>query len=134
MKAALAARLGRYAAFGAVGATGFAVDAALLEILIRLADWNALAARVPAIAVAGLATYLLNRRFTFKAAGHANLAEAVRYAAGLASASALNYGMFAGLLIAFPALAPFLALVAASLAAMALSYAWHSRIVFAKPA
>ena len=134
MTAGQAARLRRYATFGMVGAVGFAIDSALLEGLIRLADWNALAARVPAIIVAGLATYLLNRRFTFRAAGRASLAEAGRYAAGLASASALNYAIFAGLLLAMPALAPLFALVAASLAAMALSYAWHSRLVFAKPA
>ena len=45
-----------------------------------------------------------------------------------------NYALYAGLVTAMPAMPPLVALAVASAAAMAMSWAGYSRLVFARPA
>jgi putative flippase GtrA len=55
------------ARFAAVGALGFAVDAAVLQSLVSAAGWSPFAARALSFPVALTATFLLNRAWTFPA-------------------------------------------------------------------
>ena len=51
--------------FAAVGAIGFVVDGALLQLLVSAAGWSPLTARLVSFPVALTVTFLLNRRWTF---------------------------------------------------------------------
>ncbi|BCH52886.1 GtrA family protein [Agrobacterium vitis] len=116
--------------FALVGSAGFVVDAGLLWLLLSFSALGPLAARALAILAALLVTWRLNRDFTFGASRQSLAVEGFRYGSvGLVSAL-VNYGLYAGLLIAIPALNPFAALVFASLAAMAFSFFGYSRFVF----
>ncbi len=57
--------------FGAVGGVGFVVDGGLLWLLISL-DFNPFLARAFSFPLAVLATWLLNRNWTFRATRYAN--------------------------------------------------------------
>jgi putative flippase GtrA len=77
-------------------------------------------------------TWTFNRAVTFGRSRFPLLLEGARYGSvGLLSAL-LNYAVYAGLLLALPWLHPLAAVVAASLAAMAFSWAGYSRFVFQK--
>jgi putative flippase GtrA len=58
--------LSRFAAFVAVGTFGFCVDAGVLTALVNVGGANPYAARISSFAVAVIATWALNRRFTFE--------------------------------------------------------------------
>lgn len=57
--------------FGAVGGVGFIIDGTLLWLLITL-DFNPFVARALSFPVAVIATWLLNRNWTFRATRNAN--------------------------------------------------------------
>ncbi len=121
----------RYASFLGVGTIGFIVDASVLYTLMMI-NISAFYARIPAIVMAGSVTYVLNRQLTFALSGRGCLREKLRYAVGLLLASIINYGVFSGLLLLFPTLQPYFALIFASLSAMLISYYWHATIAFRK--
>jgi putative flippase GtrA len=54
------------ARFAVVGAVGFAVDAAVLQLLVSAASWSPFAARAVSFPVALTVTFLLNRAWTFR--------------------------------------------------------------------
>jgi putative flippase GtrA len=58
-----------------------------------------LVARLVSLAVATLVTWRPNRALTFNRSGRHAADEAMRYAAVAASAQALSYGVFAGLIV-----------------------------------
>jgi putative flippase GtrA len=109
-------------AFVAGGAVAFAVDALVLQLLTAGAGLHPVLARLAAITLAMVAGWLMHRTYTFPVTAPPTLREFVAYAAVGWSASAVNYGVFAGIVLARPEVAPFLALVVASLIAMAFSY------------
>lgn len=116
--------------FALVGTAGFAVDAGVLWLLMHFTPLGAFTARIFAIATAMFTTWMLNRAFTFGASTRTIVAEGFRYGSvGIVSAL-VNYAIYAGLLLAMPALSPFIALIAASLAAMMFSFFGYSRFVF----
>ncbi|OLP45310.1 GtrA family protein [Rhizobium oryziradicis] len=116
--------------FALVGTAGFAVDAGVLWLLMHLTPLGAFTARIFAIATAMFTTWMLNRTFTFGASARTIIAEGFRYGSvGIVSAL-VNYAIYAGLLLAMPALSPFVALIAACLAAMVFSFLGYSRFVF----
>ncbi|HEX5007802.1 MAG TPA: GtrA family protein [Hyphomonadaceae bacterium] len=116
--------------FGIVGATGFVVDAAVLELLMRTAPLGPFIARAVALVTAIGATWLLNRNFTFGASRHSLLGEGVRYGSVGLTSAALNYLVYSALLIAFTSLQPLEAMVLSSVSAMAFSFFAYSRFVF----
>jgi putative flippase GtrA len=61
--------LAQFVRFCLVGATGLAVDTAVLALFTEVARLDPRAAAVPAFAVAVTWTYTMNRRWTFRAAG-----------------------------------------------------------------
>lgn len=83
---------GQLLRFGLVGLLGFAIDTGLTLGLERGAAWPAFAARPPAIVSAMLATWWLNRDFSFRVA--APLSSLGRYAMVVAVAALLNYLLF----------------------------------------
>lgn len=116
--------------FGLVGATGFAVDACVLALLMAFSPLGPFVARAIAIGIAMAATWQLNRRFTFGASRHSMVREGFRYGSvGLVTAL-LNYLLYTALLLTYPMLSPLAALVMASLAAMAFSFFGYGRFVF----
>lgn len=116
--------------FITVGGTGFAVDAAVLKMLLISGLTGPFSARIFSIALAGLVTWQLNRNFTFAPSGDSQLNEAARYGSVVAISSSINYVIYAGLLLAIPSLEPLLALVAASIGAMVFSFVGYDRFVF----
>ncbi len=120
--------------FAIVGGTGFLADAGVLALLLMATPLGPFAARVLAIAAAMLVTFWLNRTFTFGRSGRSLSAEGARYGGVGIGTALLNYAVYSALLLAFPALPPVLAVAAASLVAMACSFAGYSRFVFGAPA
>ena len=111
------------------GGTGFVIDAGLTQGLI-LAGLSPFAARIPAILSAMAFTWFINRTFTFGRSQHSLVAEGFRYwAVGLTSAL-LNYALYSLLIHRLPMLQPVVAVVFASLGAMAYTYFGYSRFVF----
>jgi putative flippase GtrA len=122
----------RFGWFIVAGTIGFLADAGMLALLLYVTPLGPFAARVIAILFAMSVTWSFNRAVTFGRSRFPLLLEGARYGGvGLLSAL-LNYAIYAGLLLALPWLHPLAAVVAASLAAMAFSWAGYSRFVFQK--
>ncbi|OLP59388.1 hypothetical protein BJF93_11715 [Xaviernesmea oryzae] len=121
--------MSRFVRFLAVGAVGFAVDAGVTLALIDIGA-NAYVARLVAIGLALICTYLINRVVTFEAEGRANAREGARYGSIGLMTSIINYLVYSGLLTGIPRLPPLLALAAGSAVATGLSYVGYSRLVF----
>lgn len=126
--------------FGLVGGTGFLVDALILQTLLSSGLGEPFTARIISIGIAALVTWRLNRAFTFKSeddnqvaegqTAKGQAAEGARYGSIVAISSAINYLIYATLLLVFPNLTPLWALATASVGAMFLSYLGFSRFVF----
>lgn len=124
--------LSRFLRFGAVGAIGFVVDAGVLQGLVSL-GWGPIEARTVAIPVAVLATWILNRTFTFPEAqeGPALPSLARYFAVSLAGAS-VNFLIYTALVLAsgFLAAHPLLPLGIASCVALLVNYLGSKHFAF----
>ncbi len=120
--------------FCAIGALGFAIDAALLQALIDLLALPALAARLVSILVAVTATWALHRHYTFRSSDPDRLAEWGRFAAVNAMGAALNFAVFGAVLGLAPATPPLAALAAGSVVALAANYLGSRLFAFRAPA
>jgi putative flippase GtrA len=114
-----------------VGALGFAVDAGGTYLLIFLGV-HPLAARPPATALAILATWLANRRFTFRVDRKPGWPELLRYAAVALSMAAFNVGAYS--VFVLWGWLPFFAIVVASVLQMGLSFVGYRYFAFGAPA
>jgi putative flippase GtrA len=114
--------LRHYCGFLLAGALALITDGALLEIQTRIMGLDPLLARPFAIAVAMVVSWLVNRTVTFAVEAPPTRREFVRFAAVSWTAQAVNYLLFASLLVMRPATPALLALVLASLVAMFISY------------
>lgn len=122
----------RFGWFVIAGAVGFLADAGMLTLLLNVSPLGPFAARVIAILFAMSVTWSFNRAITFGRSRFPLLLEGARYGSvGLLSAL-LNYAVYALMLLALPWLHPLAAVIMASLAAMAFSWAGYSRFVFQK--
>lgn len=108
--------------FLASGLIALSVDAVVLLVLTRQAGLDPFSARLIAIALAMVAGWLSHRRLTFNVATPPTLAEFGRYAAVAWTAAALNYAVYATILIVRHDVAPLLAMVGATVVAMGFSY------------
>jgi putative flippase GtrA len=80
--------------FVVVGSIGFCVDAGLTVLLAKGFDLSPLLARPPAVIAATVATFLLNRAFTFRG-GRGDWPGALfRYCLVAASGQTLNYAVY----------------------------------------
>lgn len=119
--------------FSLVGVVGFTVDGGALHALIELADWGPIEARAVAVPIAVLATWLLNRRITFR--DLANLPafrSLVRYATVSGVGAAVNFSVYVCLVFGFSAMAakPLMALAIASTVALMFNFLGSKHFAF----
>jgi putative flippase GtrA len=130
MRAALAHGAG----FLISGALAFSTDAGVLWLLTRNGTLDPYTARLAAIAVAMVVAYFAHRTLTFAVKEPPSLHQFGRFCSVAASANALNYAIYAGILFAWPASAtPLLALLIATAVAMVASYLGLRLGVFRAP-
>lgn len=122
--------MNRILRFVVVGGIGFIADAGMLVLLLAETPLGPFAARLVSVAFGLAVTWLCNRTLTFQPSSRGMLREGARYGGVGITTSIVNYVVYSGLLLAMPWMAPLLALVIASLAAMTLSYLGYSRLVF----
>ncbi|BCP54319.1 hypothetical protein K32_29360 [Kaistia sp. 32K] len=125
----LAAKLRHIAAFGISGLSAFAVDATILTVLVRLGA-DPYLARVVAIAIAMVVGWLANRTWTFHAPGPPRLREFLRYASVASFSVAVNYAVYALLLMSWSGATPMRALVAGTAVATLISYFGYRLFAF----
>ncbi len=110
------------AGFVISGGLAFLSDAAVLSALVHLAGIDPFTARFFAIGAAMVVGWLCHRRLTFAVKSRPSAREFMKYAAVAWSAAALNYAIYAVILLALPSTPPLVSLFFASLLAMAASY------------
>lgn len=123
----------RFLKFGLVGTLGFVVDAGVMQLLVSLAGVGAIEARAVSIPTAVLATWLLNRSFTFgKTSADPALASLARYVAVSAGGATVNFLAYTALIMASAALAarPMIPLAIASIVAMVFNYLGSKHFAF----
>lgn len=125
-------RLVHGAGFLASGLIAFSVDAGVLWLLTRFAGLDPYSARVIAILVAMVVAYFAHRRWTFAVANAPSASEFLKFASVASTANAINYAIYAGMLLAIPVCTPLQALLVASVVAMAVSYLGFRFGVFKK--
>jgi putative flippase GtrA len=123
----------RLMAFGLVGGVGFVVDAGILQLLYSWADMNPFAARAISFPCAVTATWILNKRFTFR--DRSVQATGNRYAlyfVGQVLGALTNLAVFFVAMRTWPAISnrPLIPMAAGSAVAMCFNYAWANIVVF----
>jgi len=120
---------------GAAGIAATAVDVGVLALLVSVLHWDPRAASIPALLAGGVANFLGNRHFAFRARSGSLARQAVGYTVVELVALALNGVLYDAVLRAAPALAPgywAVRLVTSHLVFLAWSYPLWRR-VFAVP-
>lgn len=123
-------RLGRLFSFAFAGGSGFVIDVGVLYLLMLYTPLGPFTARIVSIGCAMASNFMVNRTFTFGASGRHVVAEGARYSSIALVGAGLNYLIYAGLLLAFPALAPFWATFVAVGVVAVFSYLGYARFVF----
>lgn len=121
------------AGFIASGVLATATDAAVLLALTSGLRLDPFSSRLAAIACAMVVGFFAHRRLTFAVQDAATLAEFGRFVSVAASAAAINYALYAGILLVWPETEPLIAMLAPTLAAMTVSYLGLRFAVFRKP-
>jgi putative flippase GtrA len=114
------------------GGSAFLVDAGLTWLLIRL-GLDPFSGRAIAIVAAMVFAWLMHRRVTFNVAAPPTPGEFVRFAAVAGSANALNYAIYALILLTRPETLPLVALVVSTAIAACVSYLGFRFGVFRRP-
>jgi putative flippase GtrA len=104
------------------GGSAFLVDLGINLGLIHLAGLDPFLSRLISIACAMVWAWLMHRRVTFAVAAPPSLGEFARFAAVAGSANALNYAVYAAILLVWPAVAPLAAQIVSTAIATAASY------------
>jgi len=119
--------------FGMVGVAGFAVDYAGLHSLVAFAGMNPYAARFISFPIAVLATWLLNRSFTFRGpSAHGPVRQAVYYVMVQSTGGVANIAVYSAALVLAPVLQHYLpiALAFGSAAGLCVTFAGSKYIAF----
>ena len=119
--------------FGLVGTVGFVVDGGLLQLLVTFGGWGPVAARLVSFPLAVLATWWLNRQFTFAGQDRGGLlASLVRYVAVSIVGPAVNFGVYTSLVFGSAAMAarPLVPFAIASVLALAFNYLGSKHFAF----
>jgi putative flippase GtrA len=125
-----AADFRHYGGFALGGAAAFSVDVGVLYVLTDILGWPPLLARPFSILSAMVASWWINRTVTFAVSQRPTVKEFVHFAAVVWFAQAVNYGVFAGIILALPETPPVLAVAGASLVSMCVSYMGYRYGVF----
>lgn len=132
------AQLGReFVWFTAVGAIGFAIDAALFLLLNGGCGWPIAGARSTSASCAIATTWALNRRLTFtQRKSPSRSAELLRYALVQTAGLVVNFGVFGLALWLAPPLRsiPIVALALGAAAALAFNFVSARTLAFRGPA
>lgn len=110
------------AGFAVAGLIAFGTDAGMLSLLTSAAGLDPYSARVIAILTATVAAYFAHRRLSFAVATAPSLSEFIKFASVASTANALNYAIYAGMLLGVPGCTPLQALLVASVIAVIVSY------------
>lgn len=124
------------ARFAVTGGIGFLVDGAVLTALAAATSMGPLWPRLISFPVALLATWYLNRVWTFRRRDQKPLGQSARYVLVQCCGAALNLAIYAAVIALGPPLlarVPILALAIASGVAMVVNYLGARRWVFAGP-
>ncbi len=121
-----------YGGFVTAGLAALATDAAMLMLLTNGLGVSPFIARIFSISIAMVASWLINRTLTFAVAASPTVAEFGRFAMVSWLAQAVNYAIFAAVLLLRHETHPIVALIAASLVAMFVSYVGFRFGVFGK--
>jgi putative flippase GtrA len=120
--------------FIAAGSAGFLVDAGSLTLLVQWTSLGPFIARILSIALAVTTTWLINRHLTFEKSPHSTAVEATRYGSVAFITALINYGLFSGMILIWPALWPAIAAGMATIVTMFLSFFGYSKLVFGSKA
>jgi len=125
--------------FLVAGAIGFAVDSGLLLAFVHSLGWPPLQARAASFALALLATWLINRLWTFRAAAQDKSAsrmgaEFLSYGVVQATGGAANFAIYAAVvaLAGHEPLPLLAALAAGSATGLAINYLGARKFVFTR--
>jgi putative flippase GtrA len=119
----------RLARFLCVGCVGLGIDSTLFSGLYP--HQSAPVARAVSMGVATVATWYLNRTFTFGPSRRAPFVEMARYAGVACLAQGVNYAIFLALLFATHAAFPLACLFASAVMTAGLSFTGQSLFAFA---
>ncbi|MEQ1652881.1 MAG: GtrA family protein [Hyphomicrobium sp.] len=108
-------------------------DALVLTALTRGAGLDPYSARVIAIACAMVIGFFAHRRLTFAVTEPATLAQFTKFLSVAATASLVNYAIYAGMLLLRPGTDPLVSLLVATVVATGISYAGLRFGVFRAP-
>jgi putative flippase GtrA len=122
--------LRHYGGFLLGGLCALAVDVGVLHVLTDFVGAPALAARPFSIMCAMVVSWWINRTVTFAVARKPSVAEFIQFAAVVWFAQAVNYAVFAAIMLTLPDTVPAVAVAAASLVSMCVSYMGYRFGVF----
>lgn len=122
----------RVSGFVMAGGSAFVLDALVLSALTRGYGLDPFSARAIAMTLASLWTWQINRHFSFGRAHDGAAREGLRYAGVVLAAAAVNYGVYAAVLVLVRGAVPLAALVAGTGVAMFVSFFGFDRFVFRK--
>ncbi|MEQ1714642.1 MAG: GtrA family protein [Hyphomicrobium sp.] len=121
------------AGFLVSGLLAFATDAGVLWMVTHSGAMNPYTGRLVAIAVAMVVAYFAHRTLTFGVSEPPGLRQFAKFCSLAATANAINYAIYAGILIAHPDSPPLYALLVATLVATVVSYLGMRFGVFRRP-
>lgn len=114
--------LAHWLGFVASGGIAFATDTGLLLLLTKVAGYGPFSSRAVSIPAAIVAGWLAHRTLTFRVTAPPSLAELLRYASLQSLSIAVNYALYAAILLLRPATEPLVALILSSAVAMVIAY------------
>lgn len=115
------------------GGSAFVIDAGINTALIHLFAVSPFVSRLISIGSAMVVAWLMHRRVTFAVAAPPSVGEFLRFVTVAGSANALNYAVYAGILLLWPATPPLAALVISTAIATAAAYLGFRFGVFRQP-
>jgi putative flippase GtrA len=122
--------LAHWLGFLAAGGLAFVIDAGILAFATRVLGMDPLVSRIASVAVATVAGWLAHRTWTFAVEAGPSIAELLRYVLLQAGSIAVNYAIYAAILVLRPGTEPLAALLASSALAAAVAYIGMRRGVF----
>lgn len=123
--------------FAIGGVLGLIIDAAVVQALVGVEQWNAYLARVVSFLLAATFTWWWNRRHTFagRSSGRRAHAEWLHWLALMSAGAVVNYGVYVLCLQLFPALHrwPAVAAAAGSVVAALVNFSAARGVLFRHP-
>jgi putative flippase GtrA len=123
--------------FAVGGVGGLIIDAGIVQLLVGVAGWNPYLARVFSFLIAATFTWWWSRHFTFAArqSNRSAHAEWMHWMALMSVGAAINYGVYAVLLMNFPLLHrwPAIGAAAGSAVAASVNFAAARKMLFKSP-